>query len=50
MYGQDFEVISDPFPQGNGIAIQAFSPRETQTRTLRLPLSILQVVRKKNAA
>jgi hypothetical protein len=51
MYGQEFEVVSDPFPQGDGIAIQAFSKRETQARTLRLPLSILQVVtRKKRAA
>ena len=51
MYGQEFEVVSDPFPQGDGIAIQAFSKRETQARTLRLPLSILQVVtRKKNVA
>jgi hypothetical protein len=51
MYGQEFEVVSDPFPQGDGIAIQAFSKRETQARTLRLPLSILQVVtRKKQAA
>jgi len=50
MYGQEFEVVSDPFPQGDGIAVQAFSKRETQPRTLQLPLSVLQVVRKKKVA
>jgi hypothetical protein len=47
MYGQEFEVVSDPFPQGDGIAIQAFSKRDTRARILRLPLSILQVVTRK---
>ena len=44
IYGQEFEVVSNPFPQGNGIAVQAFSKRETQARTLRLPLPVVQMV------
>jgi hypothetical protein len=44
IYGQEFEAVSNPFPSGNGIAIQAFSKRETQARTLRLPLPIVQMV------
>jgi len=44
IYGQEFEVVSNPFPHGDGIAIQAFSKRETQTRTLRLPLPVVQMV------
>jgi len=44
IYGQEFEAVSNPFPSGNGIAIQAFSKRETQPRTLRLPLPIVQMV------
>lgn len=44
IYGQEFEVVSNPFPQGDGIAIRAFSRRETQTRTLRLPLPVVQMV------
>jgi hypothetical protein len=44
IYGQDFEAVSNPFPSGNGIAIQAFSKRETQARALRLPLPIVQMV------
>lgn len=44
IYGQEFEVVSNPFPQGDGIAVQAFSQGERQTRTLRLPLPVVQMV------
>jgi len=44
IYGQEFEVISNPFPQGRGVAVQA-QPRGTkQARVLQLPLPILQMV------
>jgi hypothetical protein len=44
IYGQEFEVVSNPFPHGDGIAVRAFSQRETQARTLRLPLPVVQMV------
>ena len=44
IYGQDFEAVSNPFPNGAGIAIRAFSKRETQARTLQLPLPVVQMV------
>jgi hypothetical protein len=44
IYGQEFEVVTNPFPQGDGIAVQAFSQGERQTRTLRLPLPVVQMV------
>ncbi len=44
IYGQEFEVVSNPFPHEDGIAIRAFSTQETQTRTLRLPLPVVQMV------
>jgi hypothetical protein len=44
IYGQEFEAVSNPFPHGDGIAIQAFSKRETQARTLQLPLPVVQMV------
>jgi len=50
IYGQEFEVVSNPFPQDKGIAVQAVARRETQVRILRLPLPILQMVAKKKAA
>jgi hypothetical protein len=44
IYGQEFEAVSNPFPNGDGIAIRAFSKRETRERTLQLPLPVVQMV------
>jgi len=41
MYGERFEIVSDPFPDGDGIAVRVTTAREPTTRTLRLPTSIL---------
>jgi hypothetical protein len=44
IYGQEFEAVSNPFPNGDGIAIRAFSKRETRERVLQLPLPVVQMV------
>jgi hypothetical protein len=44
IYGQEFEAVSNPFPNADGIAIRAFSKRETEERTLQLPLPVVQMV------
>jgi len=50
IYGQEFEVVSNPFPQGRGIAVQA-QPKGTKlTRVLQLPLPILQMVNRGKSA
>ncbi|MGA2988469.1 MAG: hypothetical protein ABSG32_32270 [Terriglobia bacterium] len=41
MYGQQFEIVSDPIPVGNGVSVQVTSAAEPAKRTLRLPTSIL---------
>ena len=41
MYGQQFEIVSDPVPDGNGVSVQVTSTAEPAKRTLRLPTSIL---------
>ena len=46
IYGQEFEVISNPFPDGNGIAVRAIARRESQERVVRLPLPVVQTVAK----
>ena len=43
MYGEEFEVVSDPFPVAGGIAVKAASPEDGATRTVQLPRSILQI-------
>jgi hypothetical protein len=41
MYGEQFEIVSDPFPDGNGVAVHVTTAKEPTKRTLRLPTSIL---------
>ena len=47
LYGQDLELVSDPFPhREGGIAIEVAETRESASRTVKLPLSVVQVARK----
>lgn len=41
IYGEEFEVLSDPFPSDGGIAIQVRSRRTAQSRLLQLPATVL---------
>jgi hypothetical protein len=41
MYGQDFEIVSDPFDEGDGVAVRATSGNDPKVRTLLLPVAIL---------
>jgi hypothetical protein len=41
MYGESFEIVSDPFSEGDGVAVRAISGADRQIRTLRLPTTIL---------
>jgi len=45
LYGEEFEVVSDPFPDGDGIAITVTAAKGTDTRTLRLPATVIQSVK-----
>jgi hypothetical protein len=42
IYGEDFELLSDPFPDHDRIAIHARAKGDSSTRTLRLPVTIVQ--------
>ena len=46
MYGERFEIVSDPFPDGNGVAVHVTTAKEPTKRTLRLPTSILMGLKK----
>jgi len=50
IYGEEFEVVSNPFPEGNGIAVKGISKREAQVRIVMLPLPVLQAVAAKKVA
>jgi hypothetical protein len=45
LYGEEFEVISDPFPEGGGIAVHARTKKDSTVRLLQIPATILQSVR-----
>jgi hypothetical protein len=41
LYGQRFEIVSDPFDEGDGIAVRATTGDDPEIRTLCLPIAIL---------
>jgi len=45
IYGEEFEVLSDPFPNEIGIAIRVRSRRTSQVRHLQLPATLIHRVR-----
>jgi hypothetical protein len=47
LYGQELELVSDPFPQEDGgIAVEVAAKEQSKSRTLKLPLSVVQVASK----
>jgi hypothetical protein len=41
IYGEELEIVSDPFPDSGGIAIHVRTGDESRTRILRLPAMLL---------
>jgi len=50
MYGEEFDLTSNPIPDENGFAIEAISRKSGRAKRLRIPLSILQMITKDLAA
>jgi hypothetical protein len=47
IYGEEFELLSDPFPEADRIAIRAKAIRDSSVRILRLPVTIVQSGRRR---
>ncbi|HUK46091.1 MAG TPA: hypothetical protein VLW06_00800 [Terriglobales bacterium] len=48
LYGQELQLVSDPFPHHDGgFAVEVMSKAETVSRTIKLPLPVLNVASKK---
>jgi len=45
LYGEEFEVMSDPFPEAGGIAISVKTKKSNGIRVVQLPATVLQSVR-----
>ena len=41
LYGQRFQIVSDPYPDGEGISVHVITANNSTKRALRLPVSIL---------
>ena len=52
LYGEDFEVLSDPFPEAGGVAVHVKATKDSRVCMLSLPATVLQRIRGqvKNAA
>jgi hypothetical protein len=44
MYGEHFELVSDPFDEGEYTAVRALSETDQTIRTIRLPVALLMGV------
>lgn len=44
IYGEEFDLTSNPIADGNGFAIEAIARKSGDARMLRIPLSILQMI------
>ncbi len=50
LYGEEFEVVSDPFPEGDGIAVKAKTKKMPDVRTVHLPATLVQSIRGRRIA
>ena len=42
LYGEELEIVSEPFPEANGIAVRAKSRKGPEIRVVRLPVMVIQ--------
>ena len=41
LYGEHFEIVSDPFVDGNWVAVRVTSQNDPTIQTIRLPVRVL---------
>ena len=46
LYGEEFHLISNPFPEGNGFAVEGIEHASGKTRIMHIPLSLVQTLRR----
>jgi hypothetical protein len=42
LYGEDFDVLSDPFPEVGGVAVQVKAQKDSRICILQLPATVTQ--------
>jgi hypothetical protein len=46
LYGEDFHLISDPFPDGDGFVVEGIARRSGRSRVVRIPLSTVHTLQR----
>jgi hypothetical protein len=46
LYGEEFELVSDPFPEADGVAVHVTTKKDPSIRLLRIPITVLQCARR----
>jgi len=50
LYGEELEVVSEPFFEAEGIAVQVKSLKNPKVRVVRLPSTVVQTANRRPAA
>lgn len=50
LYGEEFEVVSDPFPEADGIAVEVTTKKDSKIRVLQLPATVVHSVKGRRRA
>ena len=45
LYGEEFYLVSDPIPEGDGFAVEGIARRSGKSRLIRIPLSVVHTLR-----
>lgn len=49
LYGEEFDLVSNPFPDGNTFAVEGVARSSGEVRRMRIPLSLVQTLRRELA-
>jgi len=49
LYGEEFHLLSNPIPDGDGFAVEGITRRSGNIRRMRIPLSLVHTLRKEMA-
>ena len=49
MHGEELLLISNPFPDGNGFAVEGIEHTSGRPRTMRIPLALVETLRRELA-
>ncbi|MGO8985280.1 MAG: hypothetical protein ACLPHI_13155 [Terriglobales bacterium] len=50
LYGQDFDLVSNPVPEGDGFVVEGVARPSGNLKRMRIPLSLIYTLKKQLAA